>query len=207
MILNLDVPLTIFALTGLYALWTFGFRRQILDGTRAKLFALRYELFSLALRGKIKFNDPVYRQTELYLNSLLKYTHRADILRILVRIKLYKNSQEAKVFSKSLIESINNIQDAEVKAKLNEIVQTSGYIILRHVINSNIVTLVLSWFIITPFVLLIVTYIKITIIRREQGSKNKNRVHIFQDVVIKKFAEPTSLLQADAYCSFNNCNI
>jgi hypothetical protein len=203
----MDVPIIIFSLTGIYALWTFGFRKQLLDYTRSKLFSLRSSLFNLAADGKIKFNDPVYRQTELYLNTLLKYTHRANILRILVRIKSYKNNQEAIAFSKSLTENINNLQDAEVKVELNKIVQTSGYIILRYVINSNIATLFIFWFIIMPlfllfFKLLFFKLLKIAIARREQGAENKNRAHI---VVIKNFAE--SLLQADAYCSFNNCNI
>lgn len=203
---NLDVPVTIFALTGIYALWTFGFRKQFLDNTRISLFQLRSTLFNLAADGKIDFNDPVYRQTEEYINNFIKYSHKVNLFRIFVRAKLYKNNTEAKGFAKNLIEGIDKFPDKQVSDKLKQIVNIAAFLVFKQAFFSNLITFFIFIFIttlFTPYVLF-----KVNLKKRTQEKKDKlNTKYRFERAFSKKFGHQINFLKEDAYCSFNSCNM
>lgn len=198
--INVNIPVIIFLLTGIYALWTFGFRRQFLDATRLRLFSLRSTLFNIAADGKIGFNDPAYRLTEVYLNNFIKYTHQLNFLRIFVRAKLYKNNNEGKEFTKNLIENINKYPDAQVRNELNQIIVVAGFLMLRQAFFSNLITYIIFIFAIMPFFAII-------LVSTNKKIKQKDKIvpnYDFKSVVSKKFANQKNFLEEDA---FYNCNI
>lgn len=51
---------------------------HVVDRSRAHLFALRDELFDLALNGEISFEDPRYRQLRQQINVLIRFAHKAN---------------------------------------------------------------------------------------------------------------------------------
>ncbi len=75
---------TITSLCGLIAVWEFGLQSFFLDAYRARLFEIRDYLFNLGASGRISFNDPAYRSTELLLNGLIQYAHRMSFLSLIV---------------------------------------------------------------------------------------------------------------------------
>lgn len=58
------------------------------DKTRQSLFAVRDDLFDRAVRGEISFDSEAYKTTRLILNGLIRFTHRASVLRVWLMIKI-----------------------------------------------------------------------------------------------------------------------
>jgi hypothetical protein len=192
MTINLDTPIIILLLAGIYALWTFGFRRQFLDITRSKLFTLRSELFNLALDGRIKFDDPAYRLTESYLNGIIRYAHQITFLRVIVRLRLFKNNNPASIeFAKKLSNSIIEYPDKDIQIKLSHIILQAGYLTLRQAAFSNFITF-FAWGI-------LVAKVRIKL----QNNKNKSESKL--QYITTRFSVPKTSIEDAAYC-FNNQN-
>jgi len=65
-------------------LW-FGFLKpQRQDAFREELFTLRGRLFVLAADKNISFHDPAYKQLRMFINGLLRFTHRISPLALAV---------------------------------------------------------------------------------------------------------------------------
>jgi hypothetical protein len=66
-----------------------------IDKTRQSLFAIRDELFDAAARGEISFDSEAYRTTRLIMNGLIRFTHRASVMRVWLLIRLGARKNDA----------------------------------------------------------------------------------------------------------------
>ena len=76
---------TCIALAALWTLYHYGFRGVALDAYRQNVFAIRDELFAVAVAGKdgFGFNHPIYGRFRTSLNSTLRFAHHVSPLQVL----------------------------------------------------------------------------------------------------------------------------
>lgn len=74
------------ALAGMYLLWSHAIRALFLDMARERLFALRAEMYALAAKGEISFDDEAYRSLETLFCGLLRFAHRVTFLTFLLSL-------------------------------------------------------------------------------------------------------------------------
>lgn len=98
----------IMSLLGLIALWAFWYymwKPQRVDIFRQKLFIMRSDLFDLAAKGIVSFDDPAYMQLRLLINGIIRFAHRATFLDLVVATVQARN-----VPSDSMEEWRKNVQ-------------------------------------------------------------------------------------------------
>lgn len=83
---------TTFGFVCIWALLCFGFRDLRIDYLRHKLFSLRDELFDCGVTGLVAFDDDAYRLFRQTLNGMIRFAHKATLLRLfLTMIELKSN--------------------------------------------------------------------------------------------------------------------
>ena len=75
------------SLIGLFALWFFCWRRYALDKFRQELFAVRDELFDVALRHRedgFSFDSPAYGTLRRQIHASIRFAHRVNMIQVLL---------------------------------------------------------------------------------------------------------------------------
>lgn len=109
-----------------YAAWTFGFKRLLLERTRQAMFGVRHRLFLLGANGSIDFDDPIYRSVERFINANIRFSHKFNFMRfLLIRAAFGTEFAGAESFNKfhDEIKSHNNLRITEELLKIVSHVQ------------------------------------------------------------------------------------
>ena len=141
------VIMSTIALAGLWFLIFWLYRDYRLDYFRDKLFALRDELFDMALRGEIDFNHPAYGLLRTILNGTIRYGHRLGLIEIIISIFSFREDKAyymdiAKKFERHWSESVATLPHA-TKAALGRIRGRLHYLMAEQMILSQPILLVL----------------------------------------------------------------
>lgn len=67
-------------------------RKYRVDALRHRLFVERDRLFNLALVGALDFNDPAYVMLRESINSMIRFAHRINLVRVLVVQRLCRGT-------------------------------------------------------------------------------------------------------------------
>jgi hypothetical protein len=128
----------IMSLLGLIALWAFWFylwKPQRVDVLRHRLFALRSDLFDLAMSGAVPFDHPAYTQLRLLINGVIRFAHRATFPSFLVAA-----AQSGDAPPDALItwkRSVENLPD-QTRERIFSIHREVSQALVNHVISGSI---------------------------------------------------------------------
>jgi hypothetical protein len=90
----LQIAVVLFAITGIWCVWTFGLKKAILDIFREQLFKLRFDLFKLGESGQVPFDSDTYRSIEILFNGLIRFAHRLTAASLFVA--LFQSAKDRK---------------------------------------------------------------------------------------------------------------
>jgi hypothetical protein len=127
-------------------LWFIGWRRYRLDVFRQNVFALRDELFDIAADGDIQFKDQAYGGLRRHLNATIRYGHRLNSTNV-IAYQLFGPKLPVEFRSGYDVwrESVNQISDADVRARLLNIHERLVYqIVLKIAVTSVLMLLTLG---------------------------------------------------------------
>ena len=120
------------------------------DLARQRLFELRDRLFSLALEGRIEFDNPAYRATRDSLNHRIRYAERyvfGDMIAILI---VHRGNVPV---TRTLDDEFAQIDDLELRAELQKIHSRAVQVQLGHMVIRSPTLLVFT--VLAPFVILL----------------------------------------------------
>ena len=120
------------------------------DIARQRLFELRDRLFSLALEGRIKFDDPVYRATRDWLNNRIRYADR-NVFSDLVAILIVHRGNVPE--TRTLDDEFAQIDDLELREELQTIRLRAIQVQLGHMLIRSPILLVFT--VLAPFFILV----------------------------------------------------
>jgi len=126
----------------LMVLWVFYFWfywQYRVDNTRQELFFLRNELFDYAAEGHISFNHPAYGILRGGMNSIIRFTHRMELVTLLILYYAVKISPPpGDDFTISFKNALNTEISDEAKKKLEEFYDRMNIVVAMHCIKSSI---------------------------------------------------------------------
>jgi len=134
------VPVIIVTVFFLVA-WVFYFwiyQEYRVDKTRQEIFAIRDELFDFAAAGNIYFNHPSYVMLRTTMNGMIRFTHRVNLIMVIMLILMNLKTVEAKAFVESYDESVASL-DSSTRDKLNNYLGRMNWAIVNHLIRSSII--------------------------------------------------------------------
>lgn len=112
---------TLLSVGMLWILITWFYRSYRIDKFRADVFALRAELFDLAVRGDLEFDDPAYRQLRNTMNGFLRFADRLSILSSLLVVREMQSAVrrgEAVIVEKSEWEVLVDALEPGIRAEV-----------------------------------------------------------------------------------------
>jgi hypothetical protein len=131
------------AILGLWT-WTYLFWRPYrLDLARENLFALRDELFTLALEEKVPFDHPAYKGLRGDLNSVIRFAEKMTVFRALITIAVFGRRTKRPDWETHLAGL-----PMHVAKRMLSIHQRGGAQIANYVILSSPVLMLLFWLLI-----------------------------------------------------------
>jgi hypothetical protein len=65
---------------GCWALWFYFIKEYRVAAFRERLFSLREQLFTIAVQGKMSFDDPAYSELRSLINGMIRFAHRITFL-------------------------------------------------------------------------------------------------------------------------------
>jgi len=146
---------------GIVAVWTIlgPWQRTWEDWARGRIFEARDNIFLLAAEGHLDFDSEVYRDVRALLNKMLRYAHRASLLRVLV--EMLRDKGEAEI--PWPLQLVDEIQDKEAR----EAVQIEIIRAVKAVGQMALMKSPLGW------VLVAVAYVLLTIFKVRRWSDKK----------------------------------
>ena len=125
----------------LYSLWP----SQRIDLFRQQMFVLRDELFDFALEGSIDFDDPAYTQLRELMNGFIRYAHNLTAYRTLMSFLRWKctSNEPLKGWAISWEHALSNVQDKNVRTKLEEFRSKASMLVVSQIILSPTLLVVL----------------------------------------------------------------
>ncbi len=114
-------------------------RDSLIELARHQLFSIRRTLFMHAVKGEISFNDESYKLLRSYLNSSLRFMHRASYLEIFVLMFFMgrENYQpSAPLFSEKFSTSLNNLEAGREQIYADSL-KESRIIIANHIVHRS----------------------------------------------------------------------
>lgn len=124
------------SLAALYALWAYPYRYYRIDKTRAHLFGLRNELFSMGAKGEIDFDSDAYRGAEQILNALIRQTHKLDLMRLFFYRLMMRGSPSFGRSSRELHRAVDEYPDLAARNKMVRILDSAEIIAMYHIATS-----------------------------------------------------------------------
>jgi hypothetical protein len=114
----------VFSLCVAWIVWEYGFKTLFLDAFRERAFELRVDLFSMAEKGRISYDDEAYRAIELILNGSIRYAHRLTFLSYISSVRenarAKQEDKDQTDFSQQLALKISRLKP-ETQKELKEI--------------------------------------------------------------------------------------
>lgn len=133
------------ALLLLWVLFFWLYRDYRLDLFRQQLFALRDELFDVALAGEIRFDDKAYGLLRITINGTIQYGHQLGFLQLLCDWWFTKNDpqrkQNVEVF-KLKWETACAELSPEATVKIRAIRQRLHFLIIQQVVFTSFILFV-----------------------------------------------------------------
>lgn len=125
-----------------YAAWTFGLKRLLLERTRQAMFGVRHRLFMLGANGSIDFDDPIYRIVESFINANIRFSHKFNFIRFgLIRAAFGTTPPGPESFHK-FHDQIKSHQNQNAAAELLKIVSHVQILAIRQLFWSFLPTAV-----------------------------------------------------------------
>lgn len=123
-----------------YAAWTFGFKRLLLERTRQAMFGVRHRLFMLGANGSIDFDDPAYRSVESFINANIRFAHKFNFIRFgLIRAAFGGKLPDPESFQK-FHDEIKSHQSQKTAEELLKIVSHVQLLAIRQLFWSFLLT-------------------------------------------------------------------
>jgi hypothetical protein len=110
---------------GFWLLWSLGIKKLMLGVFRERLFEARFELFRLGLNGELDFDSELYRQLEILLCGLLRFSHRITFLSFVASARSQARARQSKEYVDvgQLIALKISRLDAETQLSLKSILE------------------------------------------------------------------------------------
>lgn len=131
-------------ITVLFSLaWWFvrqAWRDYCVDRYRQELFELRGELFMLAAKKKIQFNDTAYKALRGQLNNSIRFAHRTGILHFTFGayvLGLHNLEQKAAAYQGAW-DKVLELQPEEVRREIKSIRKRAAKAVLKKITSSSI---------------------------------------------------------------------
>lgn len=124
----------------MYLIWSFGIRKLLLDKLRENLFNLRFQLFRLAMQGRIEFDGDVYRNLETLFNGLLRFGHRISVLTyVLSKFEIERASKEKDFvsFSSQMALRISRL-DPDTQKKIQGVLGELDREVIKYMAQSSL---------------------------------------------------------------------
>jgi hypothetical protein len=109
-------------------------RQYRIDALRQTLFELRDELFDFAAEGHVSFSDEVYVRNRKYLNTMIRFAHRATFTSAAVAALFAKDSL-AKV--RTPPEEVLAMPKSDTKEKLLSIHRRANSALFTHIVTAS----------------------------------------------------------------------
>ncbi len=149
---------TLISIAGIWCLYFFFYRDYRLDKVRQSLFALRDELFDLALDERIAFDDPAYKMLRDTINGMIQFGHRYGLCDV-VLFDLFGRTQIAQDMATEYRQHWNAAIDQltpEVRDELISIRRRAHVKILEQVVLTSFI---LSFTVVTVVSLMILKHL------------------------------------------------
>jgi len=142
------------ALASLFVWLYWEYRTYRVERTRFKLFGLRDELFALGRGGALPFETPAYGMLRMMLNGAIRFSHRANLLAVLVfRVTVQRSdafSARLQRQTESWTRALESL-DPEMRRQVDEIHRRYVQTMIEQTMLSSLVLATLA----LPFVLLV----------------------------------------------------
>lgn len=123
-----------------YLIWVFGFRRLLLERTRQAMFSVRHDLFMLAKKGALEFNDPAYRNVERFINANIRFCHKFNLIRFFMIAVLFGGKLPNREEFHKFYNSIESHPDKLISKRLLLIVVHVQLLAMRQILWSFLPT-------------------------------------------------------------------
>lgn len=146
----LELFLSIILLT-----WFFNgpWQSLLVDMTRQRLFEARDKLFLYAADGRISFDSPIYNEIRNYFNNSIRQCHRFSLTSLIASIFSNNEKVTRTTDSISIMNIISEIEDADLRSKIEELLfESVGFISLLMLLRS--ILLLPLFMILSPIIFL-----------------------------------------------------
>ena len=129
---------SLLALTGLWCLFFWLYRDFRLDVFRQELFALRDQLFDLALTPSLDFNHPAYGTLRRTINGFIRFGHDLTLSRVLFLL-FFEDRRRIKTddsFEDRWGRVVTNLP-TPVLHEMEEIVRSMHKVVIKHLVLSS----------------------------------------------------------------------
>lgn len=128
-------------LVGIWWLYFIGYRSYRLDKTRQMLFAIRDQLFEDWAARQLPFNSKAYVIMRTTLNGMIRFAHRASIIRVIVAVTADRHFQGGAISKRYETELTDAV--AELSPEVREVVQKAQMemhsVMIDHLVKSSII--------------------------------------------------------------------
>ncbi|MBI5903019.1 MAG: hypothetical protein HZB84_06015 [Deltaproteobacteria bacterium] len=136
-----------FVVLWVYYFWFY--RQYRVDKTRQDLFFLRNELFDYAAEGNISFDHPAYSLLRNTMNSIIRFTHRIDLVTLFcIYVSTKFSPPPSNNFTIAFKNNLNAIPSNKVREDIEKFHIRMNIIVATHLIKSSIPLMLLTIFLV-----------------------------------------------------------
>lgn len=131
----------LFLFSALFLIWIFYnwfYWQYRVEKTRQDLFFTRNELFDYAAQGNISFDHPAYGMLRQLMNSMIRFTHKFDLITTLCLFFGLRNIEPDSGKLNRLMEEIEKLP-TDTKETFSKYMLRMDMILVSHLIKSSII--------------------------------------------------------------------